>query len=129
MPRCICEICKRERETKRRARAEKREAAVQRRIAQAGLVAAETIMDQAREIRRLQEKLARHGAIRDVNLTRAEWTCGDGRRIRVIDMDDAHLFFALAKGFRNEYPDSVTRRDGVRALKAEALFRLQNRVV
>jgi hypothetical protein len=54
----------------------------------------------------------------------AMWTCGDGKRVKVRDMTDSHLFFAIAKGRRGEYPDSVTRKAGVEALEAEALRRL-----
>lgn len=52
------------------------------------------------------------------------WTCGDGKRIPVKSMTDSHLFFAIAKAFRDEYPDSKSRADGVAALKAEAARRL-----
>ncbi len=54
----------------------------------------------------------------------AEWTQGDGSRIRVGMMTDQHLHYALAKAYRGEYPDYVSRRTGIAALKAEAARRL-----
>lgn len=52
------------------------------------------------------------------------WTCHDGHRVPVNDMDDAHLFFAIAKAHRMEYPDSQSRKAGIAALRKEALRRL-----
>jgi hypothetical protein len=54
----------------------------------------------------------------------AEWSTGDGTRIRVRDMTNSHLHYALAKAYRNEYPDYVSRSAGIAALKAEAARRL-----
>lgn len=52
------------------------------------------------------------------------WTMGDGSRIVVCSMTDAHLFFALAKSHRNEYPDARSKASGRKALEKEALKRL-----
>src|SRR5687767_1112431 len=52
------------------------------------------------------------------------WTIGDGTRVRVQAMSDSHLFYALVKAGRGEYPDSYSRRTGIRALEVEALRRL-----
>ena len=54
----------------------------------------------------------------------AEWTTGDGSRVKVQAMADAHLFFAIAKAYRAESPDSRSRATGIDALKAEAMRRL-----
>lgn len=54
------------------------------------------------------------------------WTDHSGARIPVKTISDAHLFYAIAKAFRGEYPDSKTWADGVAALKREALSRLQS---
>jgi hypothetical protein len=54
------------------------------------------------------------------------WTSGDGSRVQVSEMSEAHLHYALAKGARGDYPDSASRRTGVRALKIEAFRRLRN---
>lgn len=54
------------------------------------------------------------------------WTCGDGKAIEVGSMTDSHLFYALAKAGRGEYPDTYSRQTGVRALKIEAFRRLRN---
>ena len=56
----------------------------------------------------------------------ALWTPGDGSRVQVSAMTDQHLHYALAKATRGEYPDSASRRTGVRALKIEAFRRLRN---
>lgn len=57
------------------------------------------------------------------------WTTGDGSRIQVGAMTDSHLFYALAKARRGEYPDTASRATGVRALKLEAFRRLRNELV
>lgn len=54
------------------------------------------------------------------------WTSQDGSRKKVAAMTDAHLFYALAKCCRGEYPDAESRATGVRALKIEAFRRLRN---
>ncbi len=54
----------------------------------------------------------------------AVWTCGDGARIPVTAMSDSHIFYALAKVRRMEYPDSKSRETGAQALEGEALRRL-----
>ncbi len=56
----------------------------------------------------------------------ALWTAGDGARIQVGAMTHSHLFYALAKAGRGEYPDSASRQTGVRALQLEAFRRLRN---
>lgn len=56
----------------------------------------------------------------------AEWTNGDGSKTQVGAMSPQHLHYALAKALRGEYPDSASRRTGVRALKIEAFRRLRN---
>lgn len=55
-----------------------------------------------------------------------KWTTGDGSRVEVCTMTNSHLFYALAKAQRGEYPDSASRATGVRALKIEAFRRLRN---
>lgn len=52
------------------------------------------------------------------------WTTGDGSRVRVDAMSDSHLFYALAKARRGEYPDTYSRKVEVSALEAEVLRRL-----
>ncbi len=58
-----------------------------------------------------------------------KWTSGDGSRIEVSFMTDAHLYYALAKAGRGEYPDCASRAAGIRALKLEAFRRLRNELV
>jgi hypothetical protein len=58
----------------------------------------------------------------------ATWTCSDGRRVPVRTMSDSHLFYAIAKARRGEYPDSYSRKTGVEALEREALRRLAGKV-
>lgn len=52
------------------------------------------------------------------------WTTGDGSRVPVADMADQHVFYALAKARRGEYPDSYSRKVDVATLESEALRRL-----
>lgn len=52
------------------------------------------------------------------------WTTGDGSRVPVASMTDSHLFYALAKARRGEYPDTYSRKVEVSTLEAEALRRL-----
>lgn len=52
------------------------------------------------------------------------WTTHTGARVDVRRMGFDHLFYAIAKASRGEYPDSHARRTGVEALKREALRRL-----
>jgi hypothetical protein len=54
----------------------------------------------------------------------ALWTTGDGSRVPVKAMSDSHLFYALAKAKRGEYPDSYSRKVQVGTLESEALRRL-----
>lgn len=62
---------------------------------------------------------------RIINRSRGQsWTCGDGKRVPINEMSDSHLFYALAKARRSEYPDSWSRQVGVQALEGEALRRL-----
>lgn len=56
------------------------------------------------------------------------WTTGDGTRIPVGNMTDSHLFYALAKAKRGEYPDTASRATGVCALELEAFRRLRNQL-
>lgn len=56
-----------------------------------------------------------------------KWTTGDGSRIPVSEMTDQHLFFALAKSHRNEYPDARSKASGRRVLEKEAFARLLDR--
>lgn len=58
-----------------------------------------------------------------------KWTTGDGSRVEVGGMTDSHLFYALAKAGRGEYPDCKSRQTGIRALKIEAFRRLRNELV
>lgn len=44
-------------------------------------------------------------------------------------MTDQHLFYALAKARRGEYPDSHARATGIEALELEAFRRLRNKLV
>jgi hypothetical protein len=97
---------------RRRAKAELREKQVR--------FAAEIEADRARSLARLVKKV--QDVIESTGLE--SWTCGDGRAVLVKDMTDSHLHFAIAKAFRNEYPDSRSRDTGVEALKREALRRL-----
>jgi hypothetical protein len=53
------------------------------------------------------------------------WTNGDGSRVEVTKMTDAHLHYAIAKGYRGEYQDAKCRALGLPALKREAARRLQ----
>jgi hypothetical protein len=64
--------------------------------------------------------------INDLIRTKAEglWTTGDGGRVPVAGMSDSHLFYALAKARRGEYPDTYSRKVEVRTLEAEVLRRL-----
>lgn len=52
------------------------------------------------------------------------WTTGDGSRVPVATMSDQHLFYALAKARRGEYPDTYSRKVEVAVLESEALRRL-----
>jgi len=56
------------------------------------------------------------------------WTSGDGSRIEVGCMTDQHLFYALAKARRGEYPDTHARATGIEALELEAFRRLRNKL-
>jgi hypothetical protein len=56
------------------------------------------------------------------------WTTGDGGRVSIRYMSNSHLFYAIAKAHRGEYPDQHARRTGVDALKREALRRLAKTV-
>lgn len=57
-----------------------------------------------------------------------KWTGGDGTRIAVSRMSESHLFYALAKARRGEYPDSYSRQTGIEALEVEAFRRLRERI-
>jgi hypothetical protein len=52
------------------------------------------------------------------------WTTGDGSRVPVASMSDQHVFYALAKARRGEYPDTYSRKVEVGVLESEALRRL-----
>jgi hypothetical protein len=52
------------------------------------------------------------------------WTTGDGSRVPVANMPDQHLFYALAKARRGEYPDTYSRKVEVAVLESEVLRRL-----
>jgi hypothetical protein len=84
--------------------------------------------EKALKRRRLLESEAVQSAARINAMIRENhdgtWTTGDGTRVRVQAMSDSHLFYAIAKGRRGEYPDSYSRRTGIRALEVEALRRL-----
>lgn len=54
----------------------------------------------------------------------ATWTTQDGRKIRVQDMSDSHLHFAIAKAYRGEFGTPADRKTGIAALKIEAARRL-----
>ncbi len=56
------------------------------------------------------------------------WTTGDGSRVQVGAMTDQHLFYALAKARRGEYPDTHARATGIEALELEAFRRLRNKL-
>jgi hypothetical protein len=60
-----------------------------------------------------------------VDLQPDEWVSGDGSRIKISDMTDAHLFFSLAKGYRNEYGPRSVAQSRMPALEAEAKRRLR----
>lgn len=53
-----------------------------------------------------------------------KWTTGDGSRIPVSEMTDQHLYFALAKSHRNEYPDARSKASGRAVLEKEVRRRL-----
>lgn len=58
-----------------------------------------------------------------------EWTCGDGRAVKIKGMADSHLYFAIAKYYRGDYPSDSGKKERERdhackALKAEAARRL-----
>lgn len=57
------------------------------------------------------------------------WTTSDGSRIQVGAMTDQHLFYALAKARRGEYPDSHARQTGIETLEVESFRRLRNRLL
>jgi hypothetical protein len=52
----------------------------------------------------------------------AEWVTGRGEHVRVQAMNGAHLFYAIAKGYRGEYPSQYSR--SLVHLENEALRRL-----
>jgi hypothetical protein len=53
-----------------------------------------------------------------------EWISADGGRLRIADMTDSHLFFALAKGYRGEYGAGGFAARQMPKLEAEAARRL-----
>lgn len=57
-----------------------------------------------------------------------EWVQGDGARIKIRDMADAHLFFAIAKGYRDEYRPGSTAAVRMPALEREAKRRLESKI-
>jgi len=57
-----------------------------------------------------------------------EWVQGDGGRIKIRDMADAHLFFAIAKGYRDEYRPGSTAAVRMPALEREAKRRLESKI-
>lgn len=54
-----------------------------------------------------------------------EWVSGDGARVKIADMTDAHLFFSLAKGYRGEYGPRSVAQSRMPSLEAEAKRRLR----
>jgi hypothetical protein len=114
--RCVCEACKAERAARLEARDDRRT----RKVFQAAVTAVgdyERVNERALTLGREALKMIdRHQF--------AEWTCGDGRRVKVREMENAHLFYAIAKGMRNEYPCSLSRKTGIEALRAEAVRRI-----
>jgi hypothetical protein len=60
-----------------------------------------------------------------VDLQPDEWVSGDGARIKIADMTDAHLFFSLAKGYRGEYGPGSVAQSRMPSLEAEAKRRLR----
>lgn len=56
-----------------------------------------------------------------------EWASADGRRVKIADMTDSHLFFSLAKGYRGEYGPRSVAQARMPALEAEARGRLAKR--
>lgn len=67
---------------------------------------------------------ARKVNVRLAKDARGLWKTGDGSRVLVQNMADAHLFYALAKARRGEYPDSYSKKVEVGVLESEALRRL-----
>lgn len=61
-------------------------------------------------------------ALRSADMVDAIWQASDGA-VYICQMTDAHLFFALAKGYRGEYVNLVHQR-ALPALEKEAQFRL-----
>lgn len=112
---CPCEGCKTAREQRSR----------KWRLEQAAYIE-ERAVELAAEIMRKDAPAARIGR-NVIERTRqhlhAKWKSQDGSEISVQGMGLAHLFFALAKGYRGEYGHgSVQGRMG--ALESEALRRL-----
>lgn len=72
------------------------------------------------------EAVVAAGKINQLIRERADglWTTGDGSRVRVDAMSDSHLFYAIAKARRGEYPDTYSRKVEISTLEAEALRRL-----
>lgn len=109
---CKCEVCKGERAARRAVEAHNK------------------ALEQL-ERERAEEKMAVGARVIELAKSPGQdlWTSGDGSRVPVREMSFAHLFYAIAKASRNEYPDSKTRALGVQALKREATYRLLREVV
>jgi hypothetical protein len=99
---CPCEVCKTDRDLARQRRQSKKAAA----------------QWHERQLRDIEGRLE---ASKD-----AEWCKGDGNAIRVQAMSGSHLFYAIAKGYRGEYPPHYAR--SLVHLENEALRRLIKRV-
>jgi hypothetical protein len=98
MSACICEACKADRAEAKAARQKRKEVAAWHR-------------------RQLQAIEGRLKASAD-----AEWVTGRGEHVRVQAMAGSHLFYAIAKGYRGEYPTQYAR--ALVHLENEALRRL-----
>jgi hypothetical protein len=126
---CPCEACKAKRAVviqKRRTQKAYYEQAL--RALEVTAASEKNAWEQVKQLRDLQA-LGRNDAhlqTRNETMKQLEWTCGDGKRVKIMHMETAHLFYAIAKGYRSEYPDSLSRKLGLRALCAEAQYRLQS---
>jgi len=95
---CPCEACKADRDLAR-----------QRRISKKALADWHK-----RQLQAIEGRLA---ASKD-----AEWMTGRGEIVRVQAMSGSHLFYAIAKGYRGEYPPQYAR--ALIHLENEAMRRL-----
>lgn len=116
--RCPCEGCKHRREERAAARRLKSRQAIEARA----LELSRAIMSSDKF--RRAERIGRHVLATCQRHLNDTWHTHDGRDLPVQAMALSHLFFALAKHYRGEYPHGSLARRGVEGLQAEALRRL-----